>query len=610
MSSIGRSSGIVERRRRHPVAVAWAPMVAGLLALAGWLLPSAAAVAQDSSSDGETSASGFAEAVDLTPLGGAAVLVEGRLKSFGSHASSTMHSITGPRKIQGQSPAFTYLDMMIRPEAYADADVIYVKNKNVRQRIADVLIGADPALEPRLESSVRTGLFSPTLLQRAEVQDLLRVMEADLVRTARPVSEIRGALFLSDPRQLLARLRVIPPTEVDPQERWHGLDELVLPDPKAMESAGLPTLPTIEGLDPDVATTIRRSWRGLVEGWMNGDAGSVNESLATLVAALPGVNAELYPERSRLAWEHWYFEQNNLTWIWLVYLASTAVLLIAVVYRWPTALRLGFGAFGIALALQTFAVALRWYVSGRWPNSNMFEAVTTAAWFGAIAAIGFEIWVRRTPLKGFFALGAAVSCMVALMSAHFLPVYLNPNIGNMMPVLHDVWLYIHTNVIIFSYCLIFMAAVTSALYLVHRFFGGLPAYARAGGTGMILATTAGSAGGSGWTESAGARKGPSFGEVLDGVTMVLMELSFVMLWAGLVMGAIWADHSWGRPWGWDPKEVFALETFVVFLLLVHVRWRVKDKGFWTAWLALIGAAVMLFNWIVVNFVITGLHSYA
>ena len=347
---------------------------------------------------------------------------------------------------------------------------------------------------------------------------------------------------------------------------------------------------------------------------MNGDAPKVNASLASLVAALPGVNAELYPERSRLAWEHWYFEQNNLTWIWLVYLASTAILLIAVVYRWPMALRLGFGTFAIALALQTFAVGLRWYVAGRWPNSNMFEAVTTAAWFGAIAAIGFELWVRRTPLKGFFALGAAVSCMVALMSAHFLPVYLNPNIGNMMPVLHDVWLYIHTNVIIFSYCLIFMAAVTSAIYLVHRFFGGLPAYARAGGTGMILATTAGSAGGAaaggGWTESVGARKGPSFGEVLDGVTMVLMELSFVMLWAGLVMGAIWADHSWGRPWGWDPKEVFALETFVVFLLLVHVRWRVKDKGFWTALLALLGAVVMLFNWIVVNFVITGLHSYA
>jgi len=102
----------------------------------------------------------------------------------------------------------------------------------------------------------------------------------------------------------------------------------------------------------------------------------------------------------------------------------------------------------------------------------------------------------------------------------------------------------------------------------------------------------------------------SAGQVLDGVTMVLMELSFVMLWAGLVMGAIWADHSWGRPWGWDPKEVFALNTFLIFAVLVHVRLRVRDKGYWTAVLAVIGAGVMLFNWIVINFVITGLHSYA
>ena len=92
--------------------------------------------------------------------------------------------------------------------------------------------------------------------------------------------------------------------------------------------------------------------------------------------------------------------------------------------------------------------------------------------------------------------------------------------------------------------------------------------------------------------------------------MLLMELSFVLLWAGIVMGAIWADHSWGRPWGWDPKEVFALNTFVIFAILVHVRLKSKDKGLWTAILAVIGCAVMLFNWIVINFVISGLHSYA
>jgi len=92
--------------------------------------------------------------------------------------------------------------------------------------------------------------------------------------------------------------------------------------------------------------------------------------------------------------------------------------------------------------------------------------------------------------------------------------------------------------------------------------------------------------------------------------MILVELSFILLWAGIVMGAIWADHSWGRPWGWDPKEVFALNTFLIFVVLIHARIKVQDKGLWTAWLALLGCAVMLFNWIIINFTISGLHSYA
>lgn len=565
----------------------------------------------------------FHVGVDLRPLGGAAVLVEGRLKSFGSHAASTMHLISGPRSINGQSPAFTYLDMLIRPEAYRDADVIFVKNKAVRQRLAELLRADDPSLATRLATFERRGLISRALLEREVVQESLRIMEADLIRTARPVGEIRTAVALSDPRLLINRLRIIPPAIDDREVRWHSMDELVLPEvPGAL----------IEGIDPALQREIRRSWRDLVTAWQAGDAEATSEAAATLAAKLPRVNPEIYPDQARLSWEHWYFQQGNLTWIWLVYLASVVILLVGSVYRWPTARRLGMVVFGIALGLQTFALLLRWYVSGRWPNSNMFEAVTTAAWFGAVGALFFEYWVRRSVFSGFFALAAAVSGMVAMMAAHFLPIYLNPNIANMMPVLHDVWLYIHVNVIIFSYCLIFMAAVSAAIYLVHRLFGGPPAYARAGGAGFVMATRAlpatagapatyalagaGAGGGEAAvltgapTATAPARRTPTLGEVLDGVTMVLLEVAVLLLWAGLVMGAIWADHSWGRPWGWDPKEVFSLETFIVFLVLVHIRWRSKDKGLWTAVLALVGAAVMLFNWIVVNFVITGLHSYA
>src|SRR4029453_8894738 len=168
--------------------------------------------------------------------------------------------------------------------------------------------------------------------------------------------------------------------------------------------------------------------------------------------------------------------------------------------------------------------------------------------------------------------------------------------------------YIHTNVIILSYCLIFIAAVVAMLYLIYRGVCAIAArpdveFARVGGAGSLILPRPD---GTSYIDE----KRSSVGQILDGTTMVMMELSFVLLWTGLCMGAIWADHSWGRPWGWDPKEVFALNTFIVFLLLVHVRLKVKDKGLWTAILAVIGAGVMLFNWIIINFAISGLHSYA
>jgi cytochrome c-type biogenesis protein CcsB len=400
---------------------------------------------------------------------------------------------------------------------------------------------------------------------------------------------------------------LVPRGDGDPKQPWHGIAEVMFADgkepvPGAMLLLAEKAEPPSDIPEPSRAA-VADAWKALVNSWLKADAAGVDAAAAALAAELPKIDPAGYPQRDRLAWEHWYFSNGHMTKTWLVYMAASILLLLGFVYRWPRARTAGFAVFAIAVALHTLAVMLRWYIAGRWPNSNMFEAVTTAAWFGAIGAIAIEWFVRRSAMYSMFALGAAVSAMVALMAAYFLPVQLNPSINNMMPVLHDVWLYIHTNVIIFSYVLIFMAAVSGALYAAHRAFGGAASFARVGGAGSLIV-----AGPDGEARMTGTRAG--LGEVLDGVTMVLMELSFVLLWAGIVMGAIWADHSWGRPWGWDPKEVFALNTFIVFAVLVHVRLKVKDKGMWTAVLAVIGAAVMLFNWIVINFVITGLHSYA
>ena len=558
----------------------------------------------------------FVEEVDLEPLSELAVHTGGRLNSLGSHANAHMQMVTGPRSIGGRSALFSYLDMLFRPEVYEDADVIYVKNKLVRRSIIEAL-NRDPTAaqrienyEPRMAAFEKTGLTSARILVEPVLGEVLGRLKADLIRTNKQITGLETATVMMKPAVLLDRFRVLPPAGDSLDVPWFSMNSVMLMPGQSSPEELLPQ-PTIPSLDEAGQQELAEQWQALYQSWINGDAEGVNEVIGWMTATVPSINPEIYPSQNRLAWESWYFRNHQLTRVWLIYMLSVILLLLGLVYQWKWARWSGMGVFLIALGLQTFGVGLRWYISGRWPNANMYEAVTTAAWFGSVMAVVFEVMVRRTGMRTLFALAAGTSSMFALMAAYYLPAYLNPNIENMMPVLHDIWLYIHTNVIIFSYCLIFMAAVSSGLYIVNRMLGGAPAYARVGGAGsIVLGRGAGAVTDGEGAPSKAKHRRARLGEVLDGVTMLLMELSFVLLWAGIVMGAIWADHSWGRPWGWDPKEVFALETFIVFAVLVHVRLKVHDKGLWTAWLAVVGAGVMLFNWIVINFVISGLHSYA
>jgi ABC-type transport system involved in cytochrome c biogenesis permease subunit len=173
--------------------------------------------------------------------------------------------------------------------------------------------------------------------------------------------------------------------------------------------------------------------------------------------------------------------------------------------------------------------------------------------------------------------------------------------------------------VIASYALIFFGGVTALGYLIGRgaaafargsafqavWAGSGPLRAGPGGAASILL---GSSPGNPSDETGAMSAGLS--RALDGATMIFLEMAFVTLFTGTILGAVWADVSWGRPWGWDPKEVFALNTWIVLLVLVHVRLKVRDKALWTAVLALLACGVMLFNWIAINFVVTGLHSYA
>lgn len=567
------------------LGVVGAALLAGLLAFA---------VLRSSSTPDAGADSEFVRAVDLSPLDRAAVWNEGRLKSFDAFATEMLGFISGRSRPLGLATDYAYLDMIFDAQRYESAPVIFVKQKDMRAMLAAALEAASVLAPEQGTALVKNGLIAESHLAHPAAESLLERWSRDMVRTAKHADAIMNARALRRPEVLLDQLRMVPPSSGRKDEPWVSLGELWHPGEMMR-----PADDTIPGLDPSQQASLKGSLAALASAWRARDAAGVNSAVVRLTSSLASVAPDVYPEPQRMALQSYYFRARNMTWGWLIYFTSAVLLLMAVAYRWEPARGLGMGCFAVAFALHTLALGWRWYVAGRWPNSNMFEAVTTSVWLGTIAVIALEYFARRTPMRNLFALGGAAASMCALMAAHYVP-QLNASINNMMPVLHDLWLYIHTNVIIASYALIAMAAITALLYLAHRAMGGSAEYARVGGAASLIESAS----------AAPSGRRAALSEVLDGATMVLMELSFVMLWAGIVMGAIWADHSWGRPWGWDPKEVFALNTFLVFLVLVHIRLKVRDKGLWTALLAVVGCGVMLFNWIVINFVISGLHSYA
>jgi ABC-type transport system involved in cytochrome c biogenesis permease subunit len=645
-------------------------------AFVAWMGVAPALAAEAPAAPAAAKVSSFASSVDLGPLFRTAVQADGRLRSFESHAKTYMGYVAGSRPLKDQSFGFTYLDMIFRATDYIDRPIIYVKNKDFLGQLLQVMVEVKEIQPAEADAYLKTRLLPPSLFSHPAVRSRMDELSRDVIRTEKPVSQLRGALNVAQPALLLQELRFVAPPTGERNDPWIAMRDLAATAPRDSAHAGMARSMVPAGLDPELAGSISDTWAKLGAAWRGEDAAAVNVQIARLAELVRQVSPELHPSPGRLGLESWYFRWYGMTWVWLIYLASIVPLLMSVIYKWNGARRVGMGIFFLAIAAHTASVIIRWIVSGRWPNTNMFEAVTTAAWFGSVLALVLEFAARKSLMRNLFALGAAIGSMVALMIAYFAPTGMDSAISNKMAALDDVWLYIHTNVIIASYALIFMGGVSALLYMAYRwgrawalkainpvrlmilpvamaicgyagyvllmhivspthrlpiekmwaviaviFFSGLvlvlemfSAKAR-GRAGMAIEHAA--AGGAGTLMAAGAQRPgfirlapPTLGQVFDGATMVLMELSFIMLWAGLVMGAIWADHTWGRPWGWDPKEVFALNTFIIIIALIHVRLKVRDKGLWTAVLALAGCAVMLFNWIVINFIIVGLHSYA
>jgi cytochrome c-type biogenesis protein CcsB len=225
--------------------------------------------------------------------------------------------------------------------------------------------------------------------------------------------------------------------------------------------------------------------------------------------------------------------------------------------------------------LHTGGLIVRWYLSGHAPWSDAYESMIYVAWGTMLFGLLFG---RKSDLT--ISAATFVVAMV-LWGAHMN--WLDPNIGNLQPVLDSYWLLIHVAVIVASYGPFALAMILGIVSLL-----------------LIILTN----------KENKKRMELNLKEITI-INEMAITVGLVMLTIGNFLGGMWANESWGRYWGWDPKETWALISIMVYAFVLHMRLVPGLRGRWFFnWMSISAFGSILFTYFGVNFVLSGLHSYA
>lgn len=412
-----------------------------------------------------------------------------------------------------------------------------------------------------LEKTQRRFSFS----QLTALPELNRLAgEAHALRKAeKPLSRLQQEVMsVSDRLGLFARVMdgsalLIVPASNNETDAW-----VVPPDfPKYYSAA------QFERVQPQLQT--------LAGAYIQGDPFQFSRASNRLRENLRTLSPTIYPKQGQLRLEYFYNHFDGFYRAIWFYGVAFIVLLVAHLRQEGRALRnIGVSIALFALALHATGIILRCMIGGRPPVTNMYESIIWVSF--AVSVFGMIFFARyRTPI---YLLAALPVTLLALLLVHQMPIAMPANIDPLVPVLRDnFWLTIHVLTITLSYA----------------------AFALAMGFGHILL----------WRYARNPSGAHADAPMHFWLYRVL-QLGVLLLAAGTILGGVWANYSWGRFWGWDPKETWALIALLCYIVTLHGRL----AGWWTQFGLVIASVVcflaVLMAWYGVNFVLgKGLHSY-
>ena len=486
---------------------------------------------------------------------------DGRMKPVNTFASELLRKISRKDSYEGLDANQVFMSMTEFPRFWVETPLIAVKWQN--DSIRDILgVNQDASrialmdlfdekgnnkLAPYLEAATSTN--TPTQIQK------------DIDKTYQNVYLLNQALTG-------VILKIFPIPE-DENNRWVSYPELGEANFKGMDSTVTRTILPIY-------------FQTLNEARQTGDYTQAEEILDGITNFQKKYGSEVMPSENRLKAELLYNKVDIFNKLYKYFAMMGVLMFLFIIFQIFREGKVINSLVNICkyiiwafFILMTVGLIFRWYISGHAPWSDAYESIIYVAWATVFFGLAFGRKSNLTVASTAFV--AAIILWVANQN------WLDPSIANLQPVLDSYWLMIHVAVIVASYGPFTLGMILGATSLL-----------------LMLLTTKGN-----------FKKMDLNIKELTTITEMALTVGLVMLTIGNFLGGQWANESWGRYWGWDPKETWALISIMVYAFVIHMRLVPGLRGRWFFnVMAIFAFASIMMTYFGVNFYLTGLHSYA
>ena len=486
---------------------------------------------------------------------------DGRMKPAHTFASELVRKVSQTEKFKDMEPSQVLLSIIENPRLWYEVPVIHleIKNKEIRKFIGI----ADTAQYAALSDFVTSrGVYKiKEKVEEAQKKSVQSYFDKDLIKVDRRI----GLLY----RAIGGGILKIYPIPGDENNKWVSQPETSTANFKGTDSVFVrQSLPVYINF--------------LQKAKKTGDYSEANKILDGIKKFQQKFGSEVIPAENQIDLEIAYNKFRVFNRLISYYGFTSLLLIIFVVMqifnnkKWlKSVIKVLIAVSVFFFLLHTFGLAARWYISGYAPWSNAYESIIFVAWATMLFGLGLGRKSALTITATTFI--TAVTLFFASQS------WLDPEIANLQPVLNSWWLKVHVSIIVGSYGPFSLGLILGIFSL------------------FIMA----------FTNEKNKKKMDLNIKELTIINEMAITVGLIMLTIGTFLGGMWANESWGRYWGWDPKETWALISIMVYAFVLHMRLipGLRGKFTFNLWSIIAYASIMM-TYFGVNFYLSGLHSYA